>query len=181
MTVTEIHPSVPTARRPTDPAQPAQSAQPADQGRRTSPHVDRAAAPVAALRLPGDVLRVVGPLLEDAGFDVLDITAHERGPRPSLVVLELPDDENSGRRLLAPPRSGPGRLFLTPGEVPSWATLQWAADEIVRSPFHRLQVVASALRVARVPADVVARWADRAFDDLGPTSGVIAPGVSRCA
>jgi hypothetical protein len=172
VTVTEIHPTVPTARRPAAPST----------GRRAEPsYVDRGAAPVAALRLPGHVLRAVGPLLEDAGFDVLDITTHERGPRPSLVVLELPDDEEAGRRLLAPPPSGPGRLFLAAGDVPAWATLQWAADEIVRSPFHRLQVVAAALRVGRVPTELVSSWAEHAFDDLGPTSGRVAPGVSRCA
>jgi hypothetical protein len=178
VTVTQIRPSVPTARRGTVvlPTRPY-----ADPGVPADPTPAHDCAPVAALRLPGHVLRAVAPLLEDAGFEVLDITTHERGPRPQLVVLELPDDEATGRRLLAPPPSGPGRLFLAAGDVPAWATLQWAADEIVRSPFHRLQVVAAALRVGRLPAEAISRWADHAFDDVLPSRPVRGRDASRCA
>lgn len=161
MTVTAIHPRTPTARRTS-----TRTADPSPEPLYS--RADPAPAPVAALRLPGHVFRAVAPLLEDAGLDVLDITAHERGPRPQLIVLELPDDEQVGRRLLAPPPGGPGRLFLAAGEIGDWATLQWPGDEIVRSPFHRLQVVAAALRVGRLPAEAVAGWSERAFDDVTP-------------
>ncbi|MDQ1629019.1 MAG: hypothetical protein QOI54_2763 [Actinomycetota bacterium] len=160
MTVTSLHASFPPARRA-----PALERAPGEQHGDVGSYRE-ADLPVAALRLPAPVLRVVAPLLEDAGFAVLDITAHERGPRPHLIVLELPQDEEEGRRLLARPLRGPGRLFLAPGDLGDWATLQWAGDEIVRSPFHRLQVVAAALRVGRRPAQVVADWSQRAFDDL---------------
>jgi hypothetical protein len=154
VTVTAIHPVIPTARRA--PAPPDQTT------------YAGAASPVAALRLPGHVLRAVAPLLEDAGFEVLDITTRTHGPRPRLVVLELPTEEEAGRRVLAPPQGGPGRLFLAPDELGAWAVPQWPGDEIVRSPFHRLQVVAAALRVGRLPAEVVADWSGRVFDDLTP-------------
>jgi hypothetical protein len=175
VTVTAIHPTIPSARR-------APARRP-ELVREARPLADRP-APVAALRLPGHVFRAVAPLLEATGFDVLDITAHERGPRPQLVVLELPEDEQTGRALLAPPQNGPGRLFLSPGELGPWATIQWAGDEIVRSPFHRLQVVAAALRVGRAPAETVAEWSDLAFDDLAPLwrlDGQAAPSRSACA
>ena len=158
MTVTAIHPTVPTARR----------AQRQDDLRVDPTSYAERPVPVAALRLPGHVLRAVAPLLEDAGFEVLDIAARTHGPRPQLVVLELPADEEAGLRLLVPPQGGPGRLFLAAGELGGWAVPQWPGDEIVRSPFHRLQVVAAALRVGRLPAEVVTDWSDRVFDDLTP-------------
>jgi hypothetical protein len=123
--------------------------------------------PVAAVKMPPELFDEVATGLRNAGFAVLDIEAHEVGPRPHVMVLQVPDDEQAARRLLAAPARGTGRVFVKPaGKGPSAADLVAGQDEVVQAPFHPLQVAAAALRVGRAPELLFSTWARRVFDDV---------------
>lgn len=120
--------------------------------------------PIAAVRLSAAVLPGVTAGLHQAGFAVLDINAHEVGPRPDVLVLELPDEQEAARRLLATSGNGAGRLFVTQAQDTLVATKAASHEEIVQVPCHPLQIAAAVLRAGRAPEHVLRDWATRMFD-----------------
>jgi hypothetical protein len=142
---------------------------PAPAATATTAHMSRRSgtAPIAAVRLSDATFPGVVAGLHQAGLDVLDINAHEVGPRPQLIVLELPDDEAAARRLVRGSGHGPGRLFVTRGpDLYSLAGQTSGCDEILQVPCNPLQIAAAALRVSRAPEHLFLEWARRVFDDI---------------
>jgi len=127
------------------------------------------ARPVAAVRLPGRDFSDLAEGLQEAGFAVLDILAHEKGPAPLVLVLELPDDEDAVARLLTAGARGPARvLVVNDRERLAGTRLRGNLDAVVESPCHPLQVAAAALRVSGAPEWRLARWGESVFDALPP-------------
>ncbi|MGZ4591587.1 MAG: hypothetical protein ACXV2I_12460 [Actinomycetes bacterium] len=127
----------------------------------------RAGQPVAAVRLSADLFAEVAIGLRNAGFTVLDIDAHEVGPRPQVVVIQVPEDEVAARRLLGASANGAGRVLVKQHAAgPSAEDLVPGQDEVVQAPFHPLQVAAAALRVGGSSELLFSTWARRVFDDL---------------
>ena len=125
------------------------------------------ARPVAAVRLPGRDFSDLAEGLHEAGFAVLDILAHEKGPAPLVLVLELPDDEDAVARLLAAGGRGPARVLMVKDrERLAGVRLRGNLDAVVESPCHPLQVAAAALRVSGAPEWRLARWGESVFDAL---------------
>lgn len=123
--------------------------------------------PVAAVRLPGSGFDEACAALRSAGFGVLDILAQDVGPVPSVLVFELPDDDEALARLLAVARPAVGRVLITRDRNRlAGHTLRPGADEVVDAPVHPLQVAAAALRVSGTPEHRLARWSEAAFADL---------------
>ena len=123
--------------------------------------------PVAALRLAGRNFSDVAEGLAEAGFSVLDILAHDSGPAPLVLVLELPTDAEGLERVLAAGARGPGRVLIVDdrGQLEG-ARLRPGLDAVVESPCHPLQVAAAALRVSGAPEWRLARWGESVFDAL---------------
>jgi hypothetical protein len=128
------------------------------------------AVPVAAVRLPGRRFDEVRSALRAAGFGVLDILAQDVGPVPSVLVLEVPQDEEALARLMAVARPGVGRVLITRdrGGLPPH-TLRPGLDEVIDAPPHPLQVAAAALRVSGTSEYRLARWSEAAFEDVPVT------------
>ena len=125
------------------------------------------ARPVAAVRLPGRDFSDLAEGLNDAGFSVLDILAHETGPAPLVLVLELPQDEDAVARLLAAGSRGPARVLVVDDRARiAGVRLRGNLDAVVESPCHPLQVAAAALRVSGAPKWRLARWSESVFDAL---------------
>lgn len=125
------------------------------------------ARPVAAVRLPGRDFSDLAEGLNEAGFSVLDILAHETGPAPLVLVLELPPDEEAVARLLAAGSRGPARVLVVDDrERIAGVRLRGNLDAVVESPCHPLQVAAAALRVSGAPEWRLARWSESVFDAL---------------
>jgi hypothetical protein len=124
--------------------------------------------PVAAVRLPESTFAEVAIALRGAGFTVIDIGAQEVGPRPQVLVLDVPDDDDAARRLLATaPPGGAGRVLVKQGAAgPTADQVVAGRDEVVDAPSHPLQVAAAALRVGRKHDHVFSTWARRVFDDV---------------
>lgn len=129
-----------------------------------TPQPSSPAVKVAAVRVSERLFPRVAASLRDAGFAVLDIAAHPVGPRPSVVVVELPEDDAARRRLLATKAAGAGRIFLDPRPAEASPSVLPGGDEVVQAPFHPLQVAAAALRVSRAEQRTLADWARQAFD-----------------
>jgi hypothetical protein len=109
----------------------------------------------------------VRSVLRAAGFGVLDILAQDVGPVPSVLVLELPQDEEALGRLMAVARPGVGRVLITRDRASLVAhALRAGLDEIIDAPAHPLQVTAAALRVSGTSEYRYARWSESAFADL---------------
>jgi hypothetical protein len=125
------------------------------------------ARPVAAVRLPGRDFSDLAEGLHEAGFAVLDILAHETGPAPLVLVLELPSDDDTVARLLAAGSRGPARVLVVDDRARlAGARLRGNLDAVVESPCHPLQVAAAALRVSGAPEWRLARWSESVFDAL---------------
>jgi hypothetical protein len=125
------------------------------------------ARPVAAVRLPGRDFSDLAEGLNDAGFSVLDILAHQTGPAPLVLVLALPAEEDAAARLLAAGSRGPARVLVVDDrEQVAGVRLRAHVDAVVESPFHPLQVAAAALRVSGAPEWRLARWSESVFDAL---------------
>jgi len=122
---------------------------------------------VAALRLPGRRFDEVRVALREAGFGVLDILAQDVGPVPSVLILELPQDDDAVARLLSIARPGVGRVLITgdPARLAGHG-LRPGLDEILDAPGHPLQVTAAALRVSGTSEYRLARWSESAFEDV---------------
>ena len=147
---------------------PASGARPAVPAQRSPWSLRPAEArPVAAVRLPGRDFSDLAEGLHEAGFAVLDILAHEKGPAPLVLVLELPDDEEAVARLLAAGARGPARVLVVKDrERLAGVRLRGNLDAVVESPCHPLQVAAAALRVSGAPEWRLARWGESVFDAL---------------
>jgi hypothetical protein len=159
-----LAPDVVTAS-PASPARPARTPLPAQR----SPWSLRPAEarPVAAVRLPERDFSDLAEGLNEAGFSVLDILAHETGPAPLVLVLALPDDDEAVGRLLAAGSRGPARvLIVADRERLAGIRLRGNLDAVVESPCHPLQVAAAALRVSGAPEWRLARWSESVFDAL---------------
>ena len=125
------------------------------------------ARPVAAVRLPGRDFSDLAEGLNDAGFSVLDILAHQTGPAPLVLVLALPPEEEAAARLLAAGSRGPARVLVVDDrERIAGVRLRANLDAVVESPCHPLQVAAAALRVSGAPEWRLARWSESLFDAL---------------
>jgi hypothetical protein len=147
---------------------PAVGARPAVSAQRSPWSLRPAEArPVAAVRLPGRDFSDLAEGLQEAGFAVLDILAHEKGPAPLVLVLELPDDEDTVTRLLTAGARGPARVLVVKDrERLAGVRLRGNLDAVVESPCHPLQVAATALRVSGAPEWRLARWGESVFDAL---------------
>jgi hypothetical protein len=125
------------------------------------------ARPVAAVRLPGRDFSDLAEGLNDAGFSVLDILAHQTGPAPLVLVLALPAEEEAAARLLAAGSRGPARVLVVDDrERIAGVRLRSNLDAVVEAPCHPLQVAAAALRVSGAPEWRLARWSESVFDAL---------------
>lgn len=131
---------------------------------------------IAAVRLSSQTFPGVVAGLHQAGLGVLDINAHPVGPRPQLIVLELPDDPKDAGRLVRGSGHGPGRLFVTrdADHLPLASDVS-GCDEIVLVPCSPLQIAAAALRVSRVAEHLLLEWARQVFDG-SRADGVLARG-----
>ncbi|MDQ1664155.1 MAG: hypothetical protein QOH75_186 [Actinomycetota bacterium] len=135
------------------------------QTRGSSQRRPAAEAPIAAVRLSGATWPGVVAGLHQAGLGVLDINAHQVGPRPHLIVLELPDDDEAARRLVTANGHGAGRLFVTRDpERFALTELLSSRDELALVPCHPLQIAVAALRVSGSPEHVLLEWSRRVFD-----------------
>lgn len=166
---TRLSPPVPAARREPLRLAPAWDvAPPVPAGSVSSvPGTTAPAVPVAAVRLPGRRFDDVRAALRAGGFGVLDILAQDVGPVPNVLVLELPQDEESLARLMAVARPGVGRVLITRDRATlTRHSLRPGLDEVIDAPAHPLQVTAAALRVSGTSEYRLARWSESAFEDV---------------